>query len=110
MNNQEILGVDSAYEHAKQCAHGVNMSISAALVIDMAERIAELENQWISVEDRLPEFHIQILFYAGNIDGLLKGAFYRHSHRFQDNGGNFFYKSDVTHWMPLPNKPKEQGE
>ena len=43
MNNQEILGMNSAYEHAKQCAYGANMSISAALVVDMAKRIAEIE-------------------------------------------------------------------
>ena len=63
--------------------------------------------EWISVEDELPEFHKQILFYAGNIDGLMKGAFYSHSHRFQDGYGNFFYKSDVTHWMPLPPRPEQ---
>ena len=42
MNNQDILGMNSAYEHAKQCAYGANMSISAALVVDMVKRIAEL--------------------------------------------------------------------
>jgi len=86
------------------------MSNLPKTIRDLHKRIAELENQWISVEDRLPDFHIQILFYAGDMDGLLKGAFYRHSHRFRDNEGNFFYKSDVTHWMPLPEPPKEQGE
>ena len=45
MNNQEIVGMNSAYEHAKQCAYGANMSISAALVVDMAKRIAELERE-----------------------------------------------------------------
>ena len=43
MNNQEILGMNSAHEHAKQCAYGANMSISAALVVDMVKRIAKLE-------------------------------------------------------------------
>ena len=45
MNNQDILGMNSAYEHAKQCAYGANMSISAALVVDMAKLIAELEKE-----------------------------------------------------------------
>jgi hypothetical protein len=45
MNNQEIVGMNSAYEHAKQCAYGANMSISAALVVDMTKRIAELEKE-----------------------------------------------------------------
>ena len=41
--NQKILGMDPAYKHAKQCSYGANMSISAALVVEMVERIAELE-------------------------------------------------------------------
>ena len=45
MNNQKILGMNAACEHAKQCTYGANMSISAALVVEMAERIAELEKE-----------------------------------------------------------------
>ena len=58
MNNQEIVGMNSAYEHAKQCAYGANMSISAALVVDMVKRIAELEKEasntnglWVTSND-----------------------------------------------------------
>lgn len=43
MKKEEIFGMSAAYEHAKQCTYGANMSISATLVVDMAERIAELE-------------------------------------------------------------------
>ena len=45
MSNVEISGLKSAYKHAEQCAYGANMSISAALVVDMANRIAELEKE-----------------------------------------------------------------
>jgi hypothetical protein len=44
MNNQDILGMDSALAAAKEMPYGANMPISAALVIEMVERIAELEN------------------------------------------------------------------
>ena len=118
MSNQEIL--DNAPEWADtyrklldypDCAtYANNAKDEQVLDRSLADirRIAELENQCISVEDRLPGFHKQILFYAGKIDGSIRGALYRHSHRFQDAGGNFFYKSGVTHWMPLPEPPKEQ--
>ena len=43
MSNVEISGLKSAYKHAAQCAYGANMSISAALVVEVDERIAELE-------------------------------------------------------------------
>jgi hypothetical protein len=44
MNNQEILGMDSANAAAKEMPYGSNMTISAALVIEMVERITDLEN------------------------------------------------------------------
>tara|TARA_R110002073_G_scaffold334223_2_gene523299 strand:- start:2074 stop:2412 length:339 start_codon:yes stop_codon:yes gene_type:complete len=109
MNNQEILGMEPAYEHACQCAYGANMSISAPLVVDMVERIVELENQWISVEDRLPEFFRYVLIYHPAMRCTLLGSFIKGSHKFRDVAGNSFYKDDVTHWMPLPEPPKEQG-
>jgi hypothetical protein len=44
MNNQEILGMDSANAAAKEMPYGSNMTISAALVIEMVKRIVELED------------------------------------------------------------------
>ena len=40
----KILGADSAYAAAKEMPYCSNMSISANLVIEIVERIAELEN------------------------------------------------------------------
>ena len=68
------------------------------------KRIAELENQWISVEDKLPDELQSVLSFA-SYDGV-----------FQSNyrAGNFkktlvvWEHLNVTHWMPLPSPPKEQ--
>ena len=60
MNNQEIVGMNSAYEHAKQCSYGANMSISAALVVDMGKRIAELEKTCKSRSDTIIEYSNKI--------------------------------------------------
>jgi len=62
---------------------------------------------WISTSDKLPPFHATLLFYAGEIDGVLCGAFYRHTHRFITANGDKFYESDITHWQPLPQPPKQ---
>lgn len=115
-----LLELEAFYKNQAQC----KQSLGGATAALSDERISKLfghlinefdaannRPQWISVEDRLPEFHKQILFYAGDIDGLMKGAFYRNSHKFQNNNGDFFYKKEVTHWMPLPTPPtQEQGE
>ena len=72
-----------------------------------------LERQmWISVEDRLPEAHED-----GTVDAVLVTdgefthmAYYaRNKWRFCESGEmkeEMFYK--VTHWMPLPESPKEE--
>jgi hypothetical protein len=59
---------------------------------------------WIETGKQLPEFHKDILFYAGAIDGVRMGRFYRHSHKFISDGDKFF-KVDVTHWMNVPSRP-----
>lgn len=61
-------------------------------------------SNWISVEDRLPEKEIYILYYF-DVTGVGLGKF---------DGLNTFYScmgwltGDVTHWQPLPEPPKEQ--
>lgn len=63
---------------------------------------------WISVKDRLPRHHQDVLCYH-NANGLLCGYY------SEPLGGEFvvcgnIYKIDsgtITHWMPLPEPPKE---
>jgi hypothetical protein len=45
MNNKEMIGMFSAYAAAKEMPYGSNMTISAALVVEMVERIIELEKE-----------------------------------------------------------------
>ena len=67
------------------------------------DRIKELEaeNKWISVEDRLPEKGVNVLYYFKHVG----------THIGMCDGTNSFYGSagwligDVTHWMPLPEPP-----
>jgi len=62
--------------------------------------------EWIKVSDELPEFHKQILFNVRGADGIRVGALYRNSHQFISTGDKFF-KSDVTHWMSMPERPQK---
>ena len=69
--------------------------------------------KWISVEDRLPEEGQRVIYYF-KITGIDIGRFTRKPFDDlpDDCQGNCFYGSDgwltddVTHWMPLPEKPK----
>ena len=68
-------------------------------------------SEWISVEDRLPgETRAEVLFFVSELNQAEIGKFnestgkwivpYRES--YYQNGFNY-----VTHWMPLPEPPKD---
>lgn len=100
---------------------------------DAADAIEELSAavpQWISVEERLPEFHMNDYgcVCTGNIvfrteyKTLHLGYVIRTAHnietvdgfeqilmdRWYDQTGEMI--EDVTHWMPLPESPKEESD
>jgi hypothetical protein len=55
MNNKEMIGMFSAYAAAKEMPYGSNMTISAALVVEMVERIVELEKDKINLIEEFAE-------------------------------------------------------
>lgn len=57
--------------------------------------------QWISVKDRLPNENTRVLVYAK------QGCYINLRVDYICNGGMWFYSMMVTHWMPLPELPKE---
>ena len=62
------------------------------------------KNQWIPVEERLPEDRKMVL---AAVDGVVCIAFYG-NYMWEEVGTySIFYP---THWMPLPQPPKREGE
>jgi hypothetical protein len=66
---------------------------------------------WISVKDRLPEKHLEVLTYGsygyvvGHINGIT-GAFYAVNTDYET--GEPYLPDHVTHWRPLPDPPKKE--
>lgn len=75
-------------------------------------------NEWISVEDRLPDVNARVLVASTDIEG------YKMVHITEMRDINpityiktdkywlppypyFFHDNMITHWMPLPELPKE---
>jgi hypothetical protein len=71
MNNQEMIGMFSAHTAAKEMPYGSNMTISATLVIEMVERIVELEKALDKLIDRAQ----QVDSWESFPDGWLDEAF-----------------------------------
>jgi hypothetical protein len=68
MNNKEMIGMFSAYAAAKEMPYGSNMTISAALVVEMVERIVELERNLKIAECMIENQKLEIV----NLNGALK--------------------------------------
>lgn len=92
------------------CAYG-----SGGFSIDFAAGDKWSDNHpkcpWISVEERLPEAGEEVLLYNSHsvrhyeIGWLRKKKGDNKSKWAVSNG--FIEDDDITHWMPIPNLPKE---
>ena len=85
---------------------------------DFAERTARLEAQipkWISVDVRLPKDDVNVLVYAigNNENDVIAMTSYTHNmlcygiEGWRSPWQYFFHEYKITHWMPLPESPKE---
>lgn len=100
-------------------------------VAAMTDALALLKEQestiggWISVKDKLPELNQWVLVYAvGKIDGFIGEhtieickRFIQHifpsspGHEIWSSPYQYFHTDyEITHWMPLPEPPKEEEE
>ena len=95
----------------KRCAYhdwrGTGYDCCSMLCQDAHTYIEQLESQiprWIPVEERLPEKH------AGVIVCCEEGFVDLMTHDGKHWNWNGRYEDSVTHWMPLPEPPKEEDE
>lgn len=63
-------------------------------------------NKWISVDDRLPEFNLNVIVWCGWADygSRFKDSLWPSSLGFTSEDGDPIFH--VTHWMPMPEGPK----
>jgi len=63
--------------------------------------------KWISVEERLPDEDMRVLCYCrGNQYDICH--FQKRRNTWFDRSWNCYRQGYVTHWMPLPDQPKEE--
>ncbi|MGO1500799.1 MAG: DUF551 domain-containing protein [Marinobacter sp.] len=74
-----------------------------------ADKQAVSVQGWISVDDQLPDADLQVLVYSPVSDDLE----FDYLDVCADTGDEWFAGDTgryITHWMPLPEPPKEQGQ
>ena len=88
-------------------------SSTSAVCTAAADRLEELETElsklkeqqrWIPVTERLPEDDDDVLIMSS---GSISMGYYSVYNEYWADYINV-YNSDVTHWMPLPEPPKEE--
>ena len=79
----------------------LGLEISGAIARDLHDEGYRKEQEWISVEDRLPKPLQDVLVFTD--DGEIKISF-----TFMSEGFDWLSRK-VTHWMPLPTPPKMKG-
>ena len=63
-------------------------------------------SEWISVKDRLPEGNKNVLVccYKNAVGYRIDITFYCDQSEY---GSGWYLPANITHWMPLPEPPKE---
>lgn len=97
----------------------VEMSIADFLDGHTEEGCPQAVGGWISVKDRLPEKYIDVLVlvqypkvngYTGHYVVIAWKSTDDDSWDSDNNNFNNDPEGVVTHWMPLPEKPKEEND
>ena len=105
-SNFDLYYADKS-KHYHDCAIGYNMAADEAYDFPAAD--VQPVDRWISVKDRLPESGKSVLIYYPYWDGdEIQVAKLEYDEMMFDVCGEFNIRvGAVTHWMPLPEPPKD---
>ena len=106
MYDELVKALHDGAEFLECSTPGIKNSF-AKMCHNAADAIEELSKpRWIPVTERLPEGRVEVLVSSGVFAPFIEVAFY---------DGLFYSAWDgeteivaVTHWMPLPQPPKEE--
>lgn len=62
-------------------------------------------NEWVSVDERLPEKHAQVLMWSARWKIAEAGSYYNGRFWVYSEIGDAYIADDITHWMLLPAPP-----
>lgn len=66
------------------------------------------QNEWVSVEERLPEDNTQVLMWSAKWKIAEAGSYYNQHFWVYSEIGDGYIADNITHWMPLPLPPEKE--
>lgn len=98
---QSSLDIASYSEHDKGFDDGLKY------VLGLIEKAPTLTppNEWVSVEDELPENNTQVLMWSARWKIAEAGSYYNKHFWVYSEIGDGYIADNITHWMPLPAPP-----
>ena len=98
------LAVIIAGAFSKGVNKGLNIARSAMRNLDAIPTLTP-PNEWVSVEDRLPENNADVLMWRGKWKIAEAGTYRNARFWVYDEIGDSYVADDITHWMYLPAPP-----
>ena len=107
-----LIDADQAGKYLYEHLDDLHM-MAAQNAIDEMPTIDPVKSDWIKCSDRLPEEHEDVLVAMN--DGKYKSIHVGYAYNGGDwmIDGKFWHEEgdpSITHWMPLPDMPKEDDE
>lgn len=102
MSDMDVAYWMAKYDRLREKYGELNCDYAAAL-----DKINELEDRWISVDDRLPENRNDVLVVISL--GIMFVAWYDsfYNNEWMYDGVTLH---NVTYWMPLPQPPEKESD
>lgn len=66
--------------------------------------------EWISVNERLPEDGPVLVYVSENCPSIYIDYYGKMEGGYHGFGHEFLMETKVTHWMPLPEPPKDASD
>lgn len=103
-----LIDADRLIEWFKPYLHTAE-DIPADVVIEDIRAMPTItpQDEWVSVEDALPDKHTQVLMWDSKWNIAEAGNYYNRHFWVYNEIGDGFIAENITHWMPLPEPPKE---
>lgn len=109
--DEMIKGICFIIEDSKEL---LTSSVVRKAMLGLVDRIKTVGG-WISVEDRLPETRHAVLAYTPHYKNIWAVSMHEDRNWYiWSPGGRILLDPDwygpITHWMPLPEPPKEEDD